>query len=71
MTPAPSPGQVCAARAYALTALPPPAADQAAPAPTHWPAVLAAAATGVAAAMNVGKMPLALPLMRDELGLRG
>ena len=25
---------------------------------THWPAVLAAAATGVAIAMNVGKVPL-------------
>lgn len=36
---------------------------------THWPAVLAAAAGGVAAAMNVGKVPLALPLLRTELGL--
>jgi predicted MFS family arabinose efflux permease len=37
--------------------------------PTHWPAVLAAAATGVAAGMNVGKVPLALPTLRAELGL--
>lgn len=37
--------------------------------PTHWPAVLAAALCGVAAAMNVGKVPLALPLLRQELGL--
>ena len=34
----------------------------AAPAPpTHWPAVLAAVAGGVAVGMNVGKVPLALP----------
>src|SRR5574337_891082 len=36
---------------------------------THWPAVLAAAACGVACAMNVGKVPPALPLLRSELGL--
>ncbi|OGB00934.1 MAG: MFS transporter [Burkholderiales bacterium RIFCSPHIGHO2_12_FULL_69_20] len=36
---------------------------------THWPAVLAAALAGVAIAMNVGKVPLALPTLRDELGL--
>ena len=36
---------------------------------THWPAVLAAALGGVAIAMNVGKVPLALPLLRSELGL--
>lgn len=36
---------------------------------THWPAVLAAALAGVAIAMNVGKVPLALPLLRTELGL--
>jgi len=36
---------------------------------THWPAVLAAALGGVAVAMNVGKVPLALPTLRDELGL--
>ncbi len=40
------------------------------PAPrTHWPAVLAAALAGVAIAMNVGKVPLALPQLRDEMGL--
>lgn len=36
---------------------------------THWPAVLAAAFCGMAAAMNVGKVPVSLPLMRDEFGL--
>ena len=36
---------------------------------THWPAVLAAAVAGVAVGMNVGKVPLALPLLRSELGL--
>ena len=36
---------------------------------THWPAVLAAAFTGVAIAVNIGKLPLALPLLRSELGL--
>ena len=36
---------------------------------THWPAVLAAALAGVAIAINVGKVPLALPLLRAELGL--
>lgn len=36
---------------------------------TRWPAVLAAAACGVAAAMNVGKVPVALPLLRSEFGL--
>ncbi len=41
----------------------------AAPGPTHWPAVLAAALAGVAIAMNVGKVPLALPLLRSELAL--
>jgi len=41
----------------------------AAPGLTHWPAVLAAALAGVAIAMNVGKVPLALPLLRSELGL--
>ena len=34
---------------------------------SHWPAVLAAALAGVAIAMNVGKVPLALPLLRAEL----
>ena len=36
---------------------------------THWPAVLAAVAGGVAVGMNVGKVPLALPTLRSELGL--
>ncbi len=46
-----------------------PAAPQAGPARTHWPAVLAAALAGVAIAVNIGKLPLALPLLRSELGL--
>jgi len=37
--------------------------------PTHWPAVAAAALLGVAAAMNVGKVPLALGALRTEFGL--
>ena len=45
------------------------AATPRAAAATHWPAVLAAALGGVAIAMNVGKVPLALPALRDELGL--
>lgn len=36
---------------------------------THWPAVLAAAGAGVAIAMNVGKVPLAIAALRAELGL--
>lgn len=36
---------------------------------THWPAVLAAVLAGVAVGMNVGKVPLALPTLRAELGL--
>ncbi|NDG41144.1 MAG: MFS transporter, partial [Betaproteobacteria bacterium] len=36
---------------------------------TCWPAVLAAVLGGVAIGMNVGKVPLALPAMRIELGL--
>ncbi len=40
---------------------------------THWPAVLAAVLAGVLAGvavdMNVGKVPLALPTLRHELGL--
>lgn len=36
---------------------------------THWPAVLAAAFIGVAVAMNVGKVPVALPTLRNEFGL--
>ena len=44
-------------------------AATATPQPTHWPAVLAAALGGVAVGMNVGKVPLALPDLRTELGL--
>ena len=36
---------------------------------TDWRAVLAAAACGVAVALNVGKVPIALPAMRVEFGL--
>jgi len=36
---------------------------------TDWRAVLAAAACGVAVALNVGKVPIALPAMRAEFGL--
>lgn len=36
---------------------------------TDWRAVLAAAFCGVAVAMNVGKVPIALPQLRAELGL--
>ena len=36
---------------------------------TPWLAVAAAALCGVAEALNVGKVPLALPLLRQELGL--
>lgn len=36
---------------------------------THWPAVLAAASAGIAIAMNVGKVPLAMGDLRAELGL--
>ena len=39
------------------------------PARTHWPAVLAAAFAAVAIAVNIGKLPLALALLRSELGL--
>jgi predicted MFS family arabinose efflux permease len=46
-----------------------PATSTAAAAGTHWAAVLAGAFTGVAAAMNVGKVPVSLPLMRSEFGL--
>ena len=46
------------------------AAPSAGPAQTTcWPAVLAAVLGGVAIGMNVGKVPLALPAMRTELGL--
>ncbi len=36
---------------------------------THWPAVAAAVLGGMAVGMNVGKVPLALPGLRAELGL--
>ena len=36
---------------------------------THWPAVAAVTAAGLAVALNVGKVPVALPLLRAELGL--
>lgn len=36
---------------------------------THWPALLAVVAAGLAIALNVGKVPVALPVLRSELGL--
>lgn len=36
---------------------------------THWPLVLVSVACGVLAAMQVGKVPLALPAIRDEFSL--
>lgn len=36
---------------------------------TRWAAVLAATLTGVAVSMNVGKVPVSLPLVRAEFGL--
>lgn len=36
---------------------------------THWPAVCAAIAAGVIAAAYVGKLPPAIPLLREEFGL--
>ena len=36
---------------------------------THWPAVLAVVGAGLAIALNVGKVPVALPALRSELGL--
>lgn len=36
---------------------------------THWVAVAAVVAAGFAIALNVGKVPVALPLLRAELGL--
>lgn len=36
---------------------------------THWPAVLAVLSAGLAIALNVGKVPVALPTMRTEMGL--
>ncbi len=36
---------------------------------THWPAVLAVLGAGLAIALNVGKVPVALPTLRPELGL--
>ena len=37
--------------------------------PTRWPAVLLATLCGVAAAMNIGKLPVALPMLRQQFGL--
>jgi CP family cyanate transporter-like MFS transporter len=37
--------------------------------PTRWPAVAAVLAGGLAIALNVGKVPVALPTLRQELGL--
>ena len=39
------------------------------PAATRWTAVLAATLCGVAVAMNVGKVPIAMPELRSEFGL--
>jgi cyanate permease len=36
---------------------------------THWPAVWAAIAVGIVAAAYVGKLPPAIPLLREEFGL--
>ncbi len=36
---------------------------------THWPAVLAAAFCGIAVAINVGKVPIAMASLRTEFGL--
>ncbi len=36
---------------------------------THWPAVYAAALCGVASGLNVGKVPVSLPMLRAEFGL--
>ena len=47
---------------------PPAPAGAGAPA-THWTAVAAVMAAGLAIALNVGKVPVALPALRDELGL--
>lgn len=37
--------------------------------PTHWAAVAAVMAGGLAIALNVGKVPVSLPTLRQELGL--
>lgn len=47
----------------------PPPAGAGAASSTHWPAVLAAVAGGVAVGMNVGKVPMALAVLRQEFGL--
>ena len=36
---------------------------------TAWPAIAAAMLCGVAVSMNIGKLPIALPAMRADLGL--
>jgi cyanate permease len=43
--------------------------DGTATTPTRWLAVLAVLGAGLAIALNVGKVPVALPLLRDELNL--
>jgi cyanate permease len=43
---------------------PPPATAR-----THWPAVAAVMAGGLAIALNVGKVPVSLPMLRSELDL--
>lgn len=62
----PAPGGAAGAPAPNAPNAPSAAAPLAA---THWPAVIAAALGGVAVGMNVGKVPLALPGLRAELGL--
>lgn len=37
--------------------------------PTHWPAVAAAVGGGIACAINVGKVPPTLPLLREQFAL--
>lgn len=53
--------------------MPPPPPPAVPPAPeqatTHWAAVAAVLAAGLAIALNVGKVPVALPALRAELGL--
>ncbi len=36
---------------------------------THWPAVAAAVGAGIACAINVGKVPPTLPLLREQFAL--
>ena len=39
------------------------------PTKTVWPAVFAATLCGLVVSMNIGKLPITLPLLRDEFGL--